>query len=253
MGGRFEGKVVLITGASSGIGEAVATRIVSEGGAVVLGARREREGEAVAAGIRESGGEAVFVPTDVTIESDVAALVHEAMAEFGRVDGAFNNAGAVKALGPIDSMTTEAWTGDLTVNLTGVFHSMKHEVPALLASGGGSIVNNASCLGLVGLPMIASYVAAKHGVIGLTRSVALELAQSGVRVNALATGAVDTPMLEGFIDGDPERDTANREMHPQNRVGTPEEIAAFAAYLLSDESAFITGAALAIDGGWTAR
>jgi NAD(P)-dependent dehydrogenase (short-subunit alcohol dehydrogenase family) len=123
----------------------------------------------------------------------------------------------------------------------------------LLASGGGSIVNNASTLGVIGMPMIAPYVAAKHGVIGLTQSVAVELAQSGVRVNALVTGAVETPMLEGFIDGDAERAAQNAGMHPQNRVGTPEEIAGFAAYLLSDESTFITGAALAIDGGWTAK
>ncbi len=251
--GRFSDKVVLITGGNSGMGRAVAERIAAEGGAVVLGARRVDEGEAVVAAIRSAGGQAVFAQTDVTIEADVAALVDTAVSTFGRLDAAFNNAGGAVAFGPVQTLDAAAWNADVDLNLTGVFHALKHEIPALLDGGGGSLLNNASNLGVVGLGGAAAYVAAKHGVVGLSRASALELAQSGIRVNALVTGGVDTPMFRSTMGADAEGAARIAGLHPMNRVAEPAEIAGFVAYLLSDESTFITGAALAIDGGWTAQ
>lgn len=250
---RFDGKVVLITGGNSGMGRATAERVAAEGAAVVLGARRKDLGEEVVEGIRAAGGQALFVPTDVTVEAEVAALVDTAVREFGRLDAAFNNAGGGTTFGPVQDLDEAGWRADLDLNLTSVFFSIKHQVPALLASGGGSIVNNASNLGVVGMPTASPYVAAKHGVVGLTRAVALELATAGVRVNALITGGVDTPLFRGSMGASAEGAAHIAGLHPINRVAQPEEIASFVAYLLSAESTFITGAALAIDGGWTAQ
>ncbi len=250
---RFTDKVVLITGGNSGIGRAVAHRIAEEGGTVVLGARRVDEGEEVAAEIRATGGRAVFQRCDVTVEAEVAALVRAAVDSFGRLDAAFNNAGVVSTVGMLQDVDREDWDRDIAVNLTGTFHCLKHEIPAMLASGGGSILNTSSTLGVRAIPSTSPYIAAKHGIIGLTRAAAVELAQSGIRVNALVTGAVDTPMLEGNIGSEADRGAVIASFHAMNRVGAPGEIAAFAAFLLSSESSFTTGAALAIDGGWTAR
>jgi NAD(P)-dependent dehydrogenase (short-subunit alcohol dehydrogenase family) len=252
MTARLESKVIVVTGGSSGIGRAVAERVVAEGAAVVIGARRTDVGENVAAGIRAAGGRALFVATDVTVESDVAGLVRAATEEFSRLDGAFNNAGGVNAFGAVQEVDEAGWRADLDQNLTSVFYSLKHQVPAILASGGGGgIVNNASIAGVSGVPTMAPYTAAKHGIVGLTRAAALECAGQGVRVNALVTGNVDTPLLRSMLDGAPEEHV--EAPNPTGRLAEPAEIAAFVAFLLSDEAAFITGAALAIDGGFTAQ
>ncbi|MEU0540214.1 glucose 1-dehydrogenase [Nocardia sp. NPDC005978] len=253
MNARFEGKVVLITGATSGIGEAVARRIAAEGGGVVLGARGKEAGERLGGEIRERGGRALFVPTDVTVETDVERLTAAAVSEFGRLDGAFNNAGAVNAFGPVQDIEESGWRADLELNLTAVYYGLRHQVPALLASGGGAILNNASNLGVVGMASVAPYVAAKHGVVGLTRAVALENAEHGLRVNAIVSGAVDTPAFRNSMGATPEGEAAIAALHPLGRISRPEEIAAFCTFLLSDEASFITGAALAVDGGFTAR
>ena len=250
---RFNDKVVLVTGGSSGMGAAAARRLAAEGAAVVIGARRKDLGQDVVDGIVRDGGRALFVQTDVTVESDVAALVSAAVQEYGHLDAAFNNAGGGRTFGPVQSLDTAGWDSDVALNLTSVFYSLKHQVPALLASGGGSILNNASNLGVVGMGTASPYVAAKHGVIGLTRATALELAQQGVRVNALVSGGVDTPLFRGSMGASPEGAAHIAGLHPVNRVARPEEIASFVAYLLSGESSFITGAALAIDGRWTAQ
>lgn len=250
---RFESKVVLITGATSGIGEAVARRIVAEGGAVVLGARGKEAGDRLAEELRAGGGQALFVSTDVTLEADVERLTSAAVSEFGRLDGAFNNAGALNTFGPVQDVDEAGWRADLELNLTSVFYGMRHQVPALLASGGGAILNNASNLGAVGMASVAPYVAAKHGVVGLTRAVALETAEQSIRVNAIASGGVDTPAFRNSTGATPEGVAYISGLHPMGRIARPEEIAAFCAYLLSDEASFITGAALAIDGGFTAR
>ncbi|WP_217196386.1 SDR family NAD(P)-dependent oxidoreductase [Streptomyces buecherae] len=253
MSTRLESKVIVVTGGTSGMGRAVAERIASEGASVVLAARRKDVGDEVVAGIRANGGNALFVPTDVTVESDMAHLVETAVREFGRLDGAFNNAGGVNAFGPLQETATERWSAELEHNLTSVFLSLKHQLPAIVAAGGGSVVVNASNLGVVGMPGVAPYVAAKHGVVGLARAAALENAEQAVRVNALITGGVDTPLFRGTMGTTPEAVAQIAALHPLGRISQPEEIAAFAAFLLSDEASFVTGAALAIDGGFTAR
>jgi NAD(P)-dependent dehydrogenase (short-subunit alcohol dehydrogenase family) len=186
--------------------------------------------------------------------SEAAALVATTLDEFGRLDAAFNNAGSINALGrPVQDVPVDEWDADIAHNLTSVFHGLKYQVPALLASGGGAIVNNASNLGVVGMGTVSPYVAAKHGVVGLTRAVALETAELGIRVNAITTGGVDTPGARGTMAPTDEALAQIGALHPLGRVAQPDEIASFVAYLLSDESSFITGAALAIDGGYTAK
>jgi NAD(P)-dependent dehydrogenase (short-subunit alcohol dehydrogenase family) len=251
--GRFDGKVAIVTGGATGIGLAAASRLAQEGAAVAVAGRRKDVGEQAVASIRDAGGTALFVPTDVTVETEVAALVDATVREFGRLDVAFNNAGGGSAFGPVADLDPEGFAADVAQNLHSVFYSMKHEVPAILASGGGAVLNNASNLGLVGMAGAAPYVAAKHAVVGLTRSAALELAPQGIRVNALATGGVDTPMFRGSMGATPEGAARIAALHPVGRIARPEEIAGFVAYLLSDEATFVTGAALSIDGGWTAQ
>jgi NAD(P)-dependent dehydrogenase (short-subunit alcohol dehydrogenase family) len=250
---RFTGKVVLVTGGATGMGLSTARRLAAEGAAVVVAGRRKDVGEDAAQGIRDTGGEALFVPTDVTVEADVAALVDTAVREYGRLDAAFNNAGGGRAFGPVAAVASDAFADDIALNLHSTFYCLKYEIPAMLAGGGGAVVNNASNLGVVGMPGAAAYVAAKHGVIGLTRSAALELAQQGVRVNALVTGGVDTPMFRGTMGATADGAAHIAGLHPVGRVARADEIAGFVAYLLSAEASFVTGAALAIDGGWTAQ
>ncbi|MGM7644497.1 SDR family NAD(P)-dependent oxidoreductase [Nocardia sp. JW2] len=253
MSTRFADQVVLVTGASSGVGKAVALRVAAEGAAVVLGARGKDQGEQVAEQIRAEGGRALFVPTDVTVDADVERLTQAALTEYGRLDAAFNNAGAVNAFGPVAEIGDDAWRADLELNLTGVFYGLRHQVPAIIASGGGAILNNASNLGVVGMASVAPYVAAKHGVVGLTKSVALETAAAGVRVNALVSGAVDTPAFRASMGATPEGEAAIAALHPIGRIAQPTEIAALCAFLLSAEASFVTGAAVTVDGGFTAQ
>ncbi len=250
---RFDGRTVLVTGGNSGIGRAAAIAFAAEGGRVVLGARRKEEGDRVVEEIRAAGGEAVFVPTDVTVEADVERLVAAAVDTYGGLDVAFNNAGGGSAFGPLHEQTEAAFRADVDLNLTSVFLSMRHEIPALLARGGGAIVNNSSQLGMVGIAGAGPYVAAKHAVIGLTRTAALELAQSGVRVNALVSAGVDTPMFRTTMGATPEGAAAIAGLHPLGRVAQPEEVARVVLFLASDEASFVTGAPIVVDGGWTAQ
>jgi NAD(P)-dependent dehydrogenase (short-subunit alcohol dehydrogenase family) len=252
---RLEPKVVLVTGGSTGIGRAVARRAASEGAAVVLAARREDVGERTAAQLREAGARALFVSADVTSEAEATAAVEAAVTAFGRLDGAFNNAGGVEAIGPLTSIDAAAWQSEIDLNLTSVFNCMKAEIAAIRATrSGGAIVNNASVGGVSGIPGLSAYTAAKHGVVGLTKSVALECASDGIRVNCLVTGNVDTPLYRRLLGVSPAGGVeALPAPNPTGRVATADEIAGFVTYLLSDEAAFVTGAALAIDGGATAQ
>jgi NAD(P)-dependent dehydrogenase (short-subunit alcohol dehydrogenase family) len=250
MSDRLAGKAVLVTGGSSGIGRAAAGRLAAEGASVVIGARRADLGEQAAGAIRDAGGTARFVHADVTVEDEVAALVRITVDEFGRLDGAFNNAGGVVAAGKLPDISATDWRAELDLNLSSVFYGLKYELPAIAESGGGAILNNASLGGVGGIAGLGAYVAAKHGVVGLTRSAALEWAAGGVRVNAIVTGNVDTPLYRGLLGAGPDDEVQG--FNPMGRVATPEEVAAFVAFLLSDESRFVTGAALALDGGSTA-
>nr|BAV56004.1 short-chain dehydrogenase [Actinomadura fulva subsp. indica] len=254
MAAGLTSKVVVITGGTSGIGRAVVERVAADGAAVVLAARRPDVGAQVAADINAKGGRALFVAADVTVEADAERVVRAAVTEFGRLDGVFNNVGGVHGTGMLPTVDEAHWRADLEQNLTSVFYGLKHQIPAIAASGGGgSIVTNASTYGCAGIPGAAPYVAAKHGVVGLTRAAALENADRGIRVNALVTGNVDTPLFRSLLGVPLDGPLEARAPNPSGRAARPEEIAAFVAFLLSDEAAFITGAALAIDGGATAQ
>ncbi len=197
---KLYGKVAIVTGGTSGIGEAVAHAFADEGATVVISGRDRERGEKVIASLVADGATASFMPADVTDEGQVAALVAHTVERFGRLDIAFNNAGTVSAFGAIQDQSMTAWETEIAVNLTGTFYSLKHEVAAMLASGGGSIINNASQLGVVGIGAgVAPYVAAKHGVTGLTRAVALENAQAGIRVNTIVPAGVDTPLFRSTM------------------------------------------------------
>jgi NAD(P)-dependent dehydrogenase (short-subunit alcohol dehydrogenase family) len=253
MTGRFSSKVIIVTGGTAGMGRAAAERVAAEGGTVVLAARNKLQGEAVVAGIEADGGTALFVPTDMTVDDEVAALVAATVDTFGRLDGAFNNAGGGDTISSVRTMTTSFWNATIDLNLNSLYYSLRHEIPAILASGGGSIVNNASAGGVVGNPSMHAYIAAKHGVVGLTRSVALETSKEGVRVNALVTGVIDTPLYRDTVAADPDLGAHLTSLIPSGHVGSAQDVAALTAFLLSDEAPFITGAALAIDGGITAQ
>ncbi|WP_246017230.1 SDR family NAD(P)-dependent oxidoreductase [Micromonospora pisi] len=241
-----------MTGGTQGMGLAFARRAAAEGARVVIGARDKDRGEQVAGEIRNAGGNALFVPTDVTVEEEMARLVDTAVSEFGRLDGAFNNAGG-GPMGSVRETGSDNWHQSLALNLTSVFYGLKYELPAIIASGGGgAVVNNASVSGVKGDATQAAYNAAKHGVIGLTRSAALDVAGSGVRVNALVTGLIDTPLWQGVVSRDPSAAQRYLSVQPTGRAGTSDEVAALTTFLLGDESAFITGAAIAIDGALTA-
>ena len=217
---------MIVTGGSTGIGRAVADRVVAEGGTVVIAGRRREPGERAAAELRASGGRARFVGTDVTVEHEVRRLVEAAVTEFGRLDGALNNAGGVNATAPLPGVGAGTWHADLAQNLTSVFYCLKYQILAMTESaGGGSIINNASIGGVRGIPGLAPYVAAKHGIVGLTRSAALEGAARGIRVNALVTGNVDTPLYRDLIGAPPDGQLRGPAPNPAGTVATPSELA----------------------------
>ena len=219
MRGQFDDKVALITGGSSGIGRATALRFASEGAKVVVGARRIEEGEETVRMIKQAGGKALFFKTDVSKEADAAALVNKAVETYGRLDCAFNNA-AVTEMGLTGESTEEKWNYVMNINLKGVWLCMKYEIQEMLNHGVGAIVNNSSVSGLIGVPGLFAYSASKHGVIGLTKTAALEYASEGIRINAVCPGAIDTAMMEPVLS-DPARRAILIERHPIGRVGTP--------------------------------
>jgi NAD(P)-dependent dehydrogenase (short-subunit alcohol dehydrogenase family) len=246
VGDRLAGKVAIVTGAGSGIGHASAVRFAEEGARVTC---VDVDRDAVEAVVREIGPDAHAVGADVSDPAAVRAYTDDTVARWGRLDVAFNNAGTTAATGPTDRLELAAWQAEIDANLTSVFLCLKYEIAAL--TDGGAILNNASIAAVSGTPFLAAYTAAKHGVLGLTRSTALEVVDRGVRINALITGNVDTPLYRRLSGVGP-HDALPPAPNPTGRTASTDEIASFVAYLLSDEAAFITGAALTADGGFTA-
>ncbi len=253
MSGSMAGRVALVTGAASGIGKAAAEAFAREGASVVLADVGCDPGDHAAREISEAGGNAIFLPCNVSRPEDVERVVRRTVESLGRLDYAFNNAGVEGETAETAECSEENWDRVLDVNLKGVWLCMREEIPRMLEKGGGAIVNCSSVAGLVGFRGIPAYAASKHGLIGLTKTAALEYATRGIRVNAVCPGVIDTPMVERFTGGDPQREAQILSTEPVGRMGTPEEVARAVVWLCSDAASFVTGHALVVDGGFVAQ
>jgi NAD(P)-dependent dehydrogenase (short-subunit alcohol dehydrogenase family) len=251
MQNSYTNKIVLVNGGTSGIGKATALAFAEAGAKVVITGRREKEGADVVAAITKTGGTAAFVRADVAKDADVVKAIDFVLSTHGRLDVAFNNAG-VEIAGPLNEVTEEQYRRTFDINVWGVLNSMKHEIAAMLKTGGGAIVNTSSVAGHIALPQASIYVATKHAVEGLTKAVALEFAKQGIRVNSVAPGSIDTEMVDRLVGQEGDRRNWLLSLHPVGRLGTSEEIAAAVLYLASDAAKFTTGTTLLVDGGWTA-
>lgn len=248
---RLDGRVIIVTGGASGIGRASSQLLAQRGAKVLVADVNEAGGKETVALITSAGGEAHFLRTDVSKEEEVKAMVDEAVNRFGGLHGALNNAAMESnTFAAVHEEPIEQWNRLIAVNQTGVFLCMKYEAAHMLSHGGGSIVNIASAAGLTGIPNLPTYVTTKHAVVGLTRAGSCDYAALGVRVNAIAPGAIETPMLLDALK-DPKAKEHILRMHPIGRIGEPWHIAEGVAWLLSDASAFVTGTCLSIDGGYT--
>lgn len=246
----FTNRTVVVIGATAGIGRATAIAFARSGANVVLAGLGDALGREAEAEIKEMGVDALFLPADVTREEDVREVIHRAEARFGRIHAAVNNAGVECQLGPVHERTAEEFDRLLAVNLRGVFFGLRHEIPHMLKHGGGAIVNTASQAGLTGLAGVAIYAASKHGVVGLTKSAALDMAKSGIRINAVAPGPIETGLLHRMV-GDAIPMDAIAGQVPMGRIAQPEEVADGILWLCSDGASYVTGHTLAIDGGFT--
>lgn len=248
---QLENKIAIVTGAGSGIGKAIALLYASEGAKVVVSDISEKSGNEVVNEIKSKSGQAIFVKADSSKPDDNKNLVEQAIQQFGGLHVAVNNAGIGGPIGNIGEYPIDGWDKVVSINLSGVFYGMRYQIPAMLQAGGGSIVNMASILGKVGTKGSGAYVAAKHGVVGLTETAALEYAMQNIRVNAIGPGYITTPLVENSLD------EATRNaligLHPMGRLGTAEEVANLALWLNSDKASFVTGSYYNVDGGYLAQ
>ena len=253
----FDGKCTLVTGAGAGIGRATALKFAAEGARVVVSDIHVSEGEETVSMIHKAGGTAMFQRADVSNANDVAALVAGAVDQYGRLDCAVNNAGIEGTIAPFIDQTDANYDTIMRVNAKGTFLCMQAEIRHMLKSGGGSIVNLSSIAGLIGFPGLSPYVASKHAVIGMTKNAALEYGKSGIRVNAVCPGGIDTRMLDSLADQATAGDQSSRQMmdplHPMGRIGTPDEVANLIVWLSSPEASFMLGAIVPVDGGYVAQ
>lgn len=245
------GKVAVVTGASSGIGRAIAVLYAGEGATVVLASRNEDNGRVVAGEILAAGGDAVFIKTDVSSERDCERLVKETVRLYGRLDIACNNAGTMGPAKPVGRLSADDWRHVMDVNLHGVFYCMHYEINSMLPHNSGAIINIGSIASQVGFKNLGAYAAAKHGLLGLTKTAALEYAENGIRINAIGPGTIDTPMARSYTS--PDKYAQFRKVYPVKRYGLPEEVAGLALWLASDYASFVTGAFIPVDGGYTAQ
>lgn len=247
----FKNKVAIVTGGSFGIGRATAVAFAKKGTKVVIADCVE--GSEALNTIKALGGEAIFIQCDVSKTEDVKAMIEKTIATFGRLDYAFNNAGIEGSNGTTQECTEENWDKTIGINLKGIWLCMKYEIPEILKQGKGVIINCASIAGLVGYIGLPAYVASKHGIIGLTKTSALEYAKQGIRVNAVCPGAIKTPMIDRITGNKKEVEEQFAGLEPIGRLGQPEEVANAVLWLCSDEASFVTGHAMAVDGGWVAQ
>ena len=248
----FEGKVSLVTGGGSGIGQAACRLYAREGARVVVSDIDEKGGNETTEEIRGMNGDAIFVRADVSKPEDCEAMVAAALGQYGRLDIAFNNAGIGGESNPTADYSVEGWQKVISINLSGVFYCMKYQIPAMLNSGGGAIVNMASILGQVAFENSSAYVAAKHGVVGLTKNAALEYAKQGLRINSVGPAFIRTPLIAALEENKQAEDMLI-SLHPIGRLGEPEEVAEAVIWLSSEKASFVTGAYFEIDGGYLAR
>ena len=253
MAGQLDGKVALITGAGSGIGRASALAFAREGAKVAVADIVVEGGEETVRMVKEAGGEAFFIKVDVANAAEVEAMVNAVVDTYGRIDCAYNNAGIEGRLASTDEYPEDVFDKVIDINLTGVWLCMKYELPHMLKQGSGAIVNTASGAGLIGVAGMSAYVASKHGVVGLTKTAALEYAKSGIRVNSVCPGLIQTPMVERITADQPQLGEALVAAEPVGRTGKPEEIAESVVWLSSDAASFVTGHAMSVDGGFVAQ